>query len=319
MLIDNEIQEEEYTDALSSIIKRDFFPQLLELDTHNDIVRAVQNKDHFAYEESVRKMREIVTPTPHRRNRGLLFTFCERLVLGADIAPCYEGTTPGRTPFGTEPSDTPTYFSGTPSRDTPSNTRKLRSAPQSRYDASLPLDHFQAAYTSEDNASFADLLLADNKARRERHAWAWEAERKANIKAIKGREIREKLVEMTRKMVEADKDGMVKMIDGGAGRPGDRMLLVQGLEAESDGRQHMIEGNLEEDGRLMITNGEKVAGNYFGKGKGKEVVASEAAEAQYVDWDKPTVEEEEDNRAPRVVDMQIMMQGSLFKVCSWSP
>lgn len=74
MLIDNERQEEEYTDALSSIIKRDFFPQLLELDAHNDIVRAVQNKDYSAYEESVRKMREIVTPTPHRRNRGLLFT-----------------------------------------------------------------------------------------------------------------------------------------------------------------------------------------------------------------------------------------------------
>lgn len=232
----------------------------------------------------------------------------------AEITRRNAGATPGRTPFGTEPSDTPTYFSETPSRDTPSDTRKQRSAPQSRYDASLPLDHFQAAYTSEDNSSFAGLLLADNKARRERHAWAWEAERKANIKAIKGRETREKLVEMTRKMVEADKDGMVKMINGGAGRPGDRMLLVQGLDAESDGRQHMIEGNLEEDGRLMITNGEKVAGNYFGKGKGKEVIVSEAAEAQYVDWDKPTVEEEEDNRAPRVVDMQIMMQGSLFKV-----
>lgn len=63
-------QEEEYTDAISEIIKRDFFGTLLELDANKRLHRAVQGGTPSEIEESVRRMREIMTPTPRRRNLG---------------------------------------------------------------------------------------------------------------------------------------------------------------------------------------------------------------------------------------------------------
>ena len=63
-------QEEEYTDAISEIIKRDFFGSLLELDANKRLARAVQGGTPSEIEESVRRMREIMTPTPRRRNLG---------------------------------------------------------------------------------------------------------------------------------------------------------------------------------------------------------------------------------------------------------
>ena len=166
-------------------------------------------------------MREVVTPTPRRRNRGAFSPPLCPYSADEEIT----GATPGRTPFGTEPSDTPTYFSETPSRATP-RTKAARAQPETRYDDTLSLDAFQAKYTSEDNSSFAGLLNSDNKVRREKYNWAWDAERKANVKAIRGREARERLVDMTRKMVESDKDGMVRMVEGAPGRPGERRLEI---------------------------------------------------------------------------------------------
>lgn len=64
------LQEDEYTQAVSDIIKRTFFPQLRELDARNDLIQAYQSEDPQAIEDSVRRMRELVTPTPRRRARG---------------------------------------------------------------------------------------------------------------------------------------------------------------------------------------------------------------------------------------------------------
>jgi protein DGCR14 len=43
-------------------------------------------------------------------------------------------------------------------------------------DLSLSLDQFQARYTSEDNASFVDLLAKANEQRKEKHKWVWDKE-----------------------------------------------------------------------------------------------------------------------------------------------
>ncbi|KAK4705373.1 protein DGCR14, partial [Phenoliferia sp. Uapishka_3] len=281
------LTEDEYTQGVSDIIKRTFFPQLRELDAHNDLVQAYQSEDPIAIEESVRKMREICTPTPRRRNRG---------------------ATPGRTPFGTESSDTPTYFGETPSsRATPSSRRRRTNEPALRYDPTLSLDAFQAQYTSEDNSSFAELLAKDNVARKEKYRWAWEAERRANIKTIRGREARERLVDVTRQMVENDPDGVVRMIQGDPGRPGDRKLVVEGnvTGGALKGRL-MVEGKRDEGGKLMITDG---SGNSAFSGAG----AGEGGEVGYIDWDKPTVEEEEDSKEVPDEETQVPMEGSIFK------
>jgi protein DGCR14 len=43
-------------------------------------------------------------------------------------------------------------------------------------DVSLSLDQFQARYTSEDNASFIDLLGKANEQRKEKYKWVWDKE-----------------------------------------------------------------------------------------------------------------------------------------------
>lgn len=114
---------------------------------------------------------------------------------------------------------------------------------------------------------------------------------------------------MTRRMVEADKDGVVRMVEGAPGRPGERRLVVEGgMEAPS---RLMVEGKTGGDGRLMITEG----GEGAAKGKGKEVVEEGSG---FVDWDKPTVEEEEDAKATKDIDCQVPMDGWGFTVRSLS-
>ncbi|GAA5920581.1 hypothetical protein JCM6882_006325, partial [Rhodosporidiobolus microsporus] len=289
------LSEEDYLSHLSRIIQRDFFPHLASLESRNEVLDAFESRDAERIGESVRRMREMDAlgggRTPRVGTRG-----SERRDL-----------TPGRTPYSllhnpSRDDATPTYFDRTPMTTSTSYTsissRPRAPAPPDPI-AGLTLDTFQARYTSEDNSSFASLLSADNEARREKHAWAWDAERRANDKARKGREARERLVEVTRRMVERG-GGEVRMLDGAAGRPGERRLLVtEGVDTGEarKGGQLMIKGRDRAE-RLLLTAGGEGAGaeGAEGKGKGKERDEGPVDEKakQYVDWDRVTVEEEEE-------------------------
>ena len=62
----------------------------------------------------------------------------------------------------------------------------------------MSLDNFQARYTSEDNASFTQILEDENRKRRERYGWAWDAQRRVEeqrVKMIEGREKVKGLIE----------------------------------------------------------------------------------------------------------------------------
>ncbi|GAA6059811.1 hypothetical protein JCM10212_003706 [Sporobolomyces blumeae] len=306
------LTEEEYVTHLSEIIKRDFFPHLRTLDAQHSVLDAFESEDPDRIEHSVREMRELCTPNPRRKAR--------------------EGATPGRTPFdAASTAATPTYFDRTPLTvsSTPgyatSSRRSARMAPPlpsipPRIDPSLSLDAFQSRYTSEDNSSFAELLARDNAARRAKHQWAWDAEKKANEKVVRGREARERLVDVTRDMVESSTDGTVWLLDGGAGRPGERKLLVGRDTKVGEGDRLMIKGRDERE-RLMITGGQTDQKLIMGppglsikgqaKGKGKEVVDDKAK--QYVDYDRPAVDEEEEARPVPTQELQVDVQGSTFK------
>ncbi|KIJ45638.1 hypothetical protein M422DRAFT_166615, partial [Sphaerobolus stellatus SS14] len=150
------LEEDEYTAALSEIIARDFFPSLVHLDATNSYLDALESKDPLLINASVRRLQDLSTPSTSRRPPTM---------------------TPGRTPYAAGPSDTP--------MQTPRNHDQEGPNKRPRYDTSLSLDNFQARYTSEDNSSFTEILDEENRKRKERYAWAWEAQKRAReVKAI---------------------------------------------------------------------------------------------------------------------------------------
>jgi protein DGCR14 len=152
------LEEDEYTAALSEIIARDFFPSLVHLDATNSYLDALQSEDTHLINASVRRLQDLATPQSSNTRSARYFA-----------------QTPGRTPYGIGPSDTP---AGTPRMQSGPNKRP-------RYDTSHSLDSFQAKYTSEDNASFTEILDEENRKRKEKWGWAWEAQKRArDIKAI---------------------------------------------------------------------------------------------------------------------------------------
>jgi protein DGCR14 len=61
----------------------------------------------------------------------------------------------------------------------------------------MSLDSFQARYTSEDNASFTQILDDENVRRREKYGWAWDAQKRVEAQRMKALEVRERaLIEM---------------------------------------------------------------------------------------------------------------------------
>jgi hypothetical protein len=147
------LEEDEYTGALSHIIARDFFPSLVHLDATNAYLDAVAAADPAAIGATVRRLEALQTPGP--------------------------------TPRATGPSDTPRVAPLEPG---------ARPAKRARLDEGLGLrlDAFQARYTSEDNASFAEIVERENTRRRERHGWAWDAQRRVEEQCGRMLEARER-------------------------------------------------------------------------------------------------------------------------------
>ena len=133
---------------------------------------------------------------------------------------------------------------------------------------------------------------------------------------MRGRKARERLVDVTREMV-GQGQGSVLMLEGEAGRPGERKLLV-GKGVEVGGVRGLLRGR-DEGERLRITGGAEgsqklllgVEGETDGKGKGKEVERVDEKAKQFVDWDRPAVEEETEELGG---GEGIAVQGSRFKV-----
>ncbi|KAG6842563.1 hypothetical protein C0991_000089 [Blastosporella zonata] len=159
------LDEDEYTEALSHIIARDFFPSLVHLDATNNYLDALHSRDPHLINASVRHLEHInSTPGPSSIRRA-------------------PQQTPSQTPYGLGPSDTPLH---TPRGQPP--------AKRPRLNADLSLDAFQAQYTSEDNSSFTQILDDENRQRKEKWGWAWEAQKRAEGQRDKMIEARERML-----------------------------------------------------------------------------------------------------------------------------
>ena len=156
------LEEDEYTAALSHIIARDFFPSLVHLDATNEYLDALESRDPQLVGASIRNLESIT----------------------ASVRSARPWRTPSETPYGIGPLDTPAVH-------------REPSAKRPRYDTDMSLDTFQARYTSEDNASFTQILNEENVRRREKYGWAWDAQKRVEAQRTKALEVREKaLIEM---------------------------------------------------------------------------------------------------------------------------
>ncbi|KAJ9107405.1 hypothetical protein QFC21_000855 [Naganishia friedmannii] len=178
------LDEDEYTASLSHIIKRDFFPNLDRLSATNNYLSALESQDTIAIADSIRYL-SALTPGPGQRDAQLTAARHRQEREMADVA-----GTPyiSRTPFGGAGMETPMPYNP---------TQKLmdeRDAKRRKIDLSSGLDNFQAAYTSEDNSSFMEILQEDNRRKKEKYSWAYAAEEQAKQNRLRLEQSRRQLL-----------------------------------------------------------------------------------------------------------------------------
>lgn len=168
------LDEDTYTDALSQIIARDFFPGLLESETKQEYLDALDSKDQEWIDSASRRLHQVMTPGRHRSRRGT------SLAPGAQTPREFVG-------------DTPVTVSG----------ESIASAAPKKpdLDTNMSLGAFQSKYTSEDNESFYRLLDKQNSKRAEKYAWMWTGNRLPSKMQLKQKEVEAKLSE-TRGLID---------------------------------------------------------------------------------------------------------------------
>ena len=163
------LDEDSYTEALSQIIARDFFPGLLESETQQEYLDALESKDPEWISSASRRLQHVMTPG---RQRGGLGFSSSSQAAGA------------QTPVGSFVGDTPMSTASTASM-----------ARKTAIDTNMSLGAFQAKYTSEDNESFYKLLDRQNQKKIEKYAWLWTGNKLPSKQQLKQKEVEAKLVQ----------------------------------------------------------------------------------------------------------------------------
>ncbi|KAI0849924.1 nuclear protein DGCR14 [Daldinia vernicosa] len=162
------IDEDSYTDALSQIIARDFFPGLLESETQQEYLDAIESKDAAWISSASRRLQQVMTPGRRNTRRGT------SLAPGAQTPRSFVGD----TPVSVASESTVSSLKGKDDIDT-----------------NMSLGAFQAKYTSEDNESFYKLLDKQNSKKAEKYAWLWTGNKLPSKMQLKQKQIEAKLAE----------------------------------------------------------------------------------------------------------------------------
>ncbi|KAK2749857.1 hypothetical protein FQN57_005272 [Myotisia sp. PD_48] len=163
------LEEDDYDEALSHIIARDFFPGLQEAQAQQDFLAALESNDKTWRTTAGRRMEQLMTPGPRRKYYGTDLRSRDRMDRS--------GSTPRslETPRGWK-GDTPASNGlSTPSSVVTSSTTAFNDAKARELSniKEMGLGSFQAKYTSEDNESFNKMLDKQNIKKREKYAWLW--------------------------------------------------------------------------------------------------------------------------------------------------
>ncbi len=167
------LDEESYVSGISQIIARDFFPGLLEAETQQEYLDAVESQDRAWISSASSRLTQLMTPGRKRGRRG---TSIQTPVGGSETPKGYGGDTP--MSVVSQISITSTEAPAAPVMDT-----------------NMSLDAFQAKYTSEDNESFYNLLDKQNQKRAEKYSWMWRGNKLPSNRLLKQKEIETKLLE----------------------------------------------------------------------------------------------------------------------------
>ncbi|KAI9877787.1 MAG: hypothetical protein M1830_002791 [Pleopsidium flavum] len=152
------LDEDTYTSALSQIIARDFFPGLVETESQQEYLDALDSQDEVWIASAGRKLTEVMAPGPDgRRVRGRRGTSMTPMIGRGGETPKGWG---GETPMSVAGSEM-------------SSTTTATDREGEEVDTNMSLSAFQTKYTSEDNESFYKLLDKQNLKRAEKYAWMW--------------------------------------------------------------------------------------------------------------------------------------------------
>ncbi|KAI1129424.1 nuclear protein DGCR14 [Nemania abortiva] len=173
------ISEDSYTDALSQIIARDFFPGLLESETQQEYLDALDSKDAEWISSASRRLQHVMTPGRKRARRGTSLA--------------------AATPVSGSQAQTPRGFVGdTPVSVSGESTTAASTVPdddEPEIDTNMSLSAFQSKYTSEDNESFYKLLDKQNSKRAEKYAWLWAGNKLPSKMQLAQRQVEGRLLE----------------------------------------------------------------------------------------------------------------------------
>lgn len=177
------LEEDDYTSALSEIIARDFFPGLLESETQQEYLDALDSKDKAWINSAGLRLESVMTPGRGRRGTAL-----QSVVRGMSGSETPQG--------GGWAGDTPmSAISDVSQASTATKTRE-------NIDINMSLSAFQAKYTSEDNESFYKLLDKQNEKRAEKYAWMWRGNKLPSKMMIKQKEVETKLLREKKTLVD---------------------------------------------------------------------------------------------------------------------
>ncbi|KAH8888752.1 ABC1-domain-containing protein [Thozetella sp. PMI_491] len=211
------LDEDTYTEALSQIIARDFFPGLLESETQQEYLDALDSKDEEWIASAGRRLQHVMTPGRQRVRRG------------ASLQPGQE------TPVGVV-GDTPVSMV---------STIVEQRIDSEAVDTNMSLGAFQSKYTSEDNESFYKLLDKQNLKRAEKYAWLWNGNKMPSKQQLKQKEVEVKLQQQTRSLVDdgfkrdrlaiRDKDDRPAGPDTWKAKPNNQLMFApDGIEDEME-------------------------------------------------------------------------------------
>ncbi|KAF7994747.1 hypothetical protein HCN44_004219 [Aphidius gifuensis] len=156
------LDEDTYLDKIGEIIERDFFPHLEKLKAQNEYLDALE-------QNNITKMRELY----------------EKYSSGCPISERIPSPATFETPLREEQINE----SVRSQRSTTSSSSTSSSSKGGKMKKKTSLDTYLSTHTSEDNASFEELIEEAEQKQRLKYSWLYEAEEKSKIKEIESNKI----------------------------------------------------------------------------------------------------------------------------------